>query len=522
MAGGSAHGLWVAQRAMKRQADKSGYLAAAAAGRAFGPAGVCGPSEPRPSGSGHAGQPSAAYPLPYGRGSATARAFTLIELIVSIGILAVMMTMAGAVYKLTLDSTGQATALLDVSQSLRLLEHTLREDLANVNAGRSMLVIQSAPINAYWRDEYVELDDDGDPFDGYPHEADPEREKSDGSGDLELPRADVLMFFTSRQTTSYMYPQIWSDLVQVVYGHAEVGELDSTTGTWVGGGTGPSFFLNHDPATMTFPLAAESWHLARRCVLLVDAPENPSLDQYDPAWTTGGDDVPNGIDDLDALGGGVRNVSALRDGLIDVVDDTFDFEAQVVNRANVLTPPPAFDVEWFRRSRLDLQPPATLASRLGHYFVPGCASFKVEWALDLRAFPEIGFNTVPGNPDSAPQELVWFDPGSPDVGTGTPLAELETLAQTYNSGAPTVAANLRTLGITIGDRFRDPLSNGVGLGATSTPVWFANDQVNTGGSAGDPDRYFPVALRVTVDIYDGSNRFDRPMRHVMILPVGEP
>ena len=517
MAGGSAHGLWVAQRAMKRQADKSGYLAAAAAGRAFGPAGVCGPSEPRPSGSGHAGQPSAAYPLPYGRGSATARAFTLIELIVSIGILAVMMTMAGAVYKLTLDSTGQATALLDVSQSLRLLEHTLREDLANVNPSRSMLVIQSAPINAYWRDEYAELDTNTNAADGYPHEADPERDTvnldGDGRAIPELPRADVLMFFTSRQTTSYVYPQIWSDLVQVVYGHAEVGELDAGTRDWVGG-TGPSFFLNHDPSTMTFPLAAESWHLARRCVLLVDAPES-SLDQYNPAWTAG-DDVPNGIDDLDALGDGVTNVSALRDGLIDVVDGTFDFEAQVVNRTNLLTPTPAFNVEWFRRSRLDLQPPATLASRLGHYFVPGCASFKVEWALDLRKFV-----TFAGSGQPEPTELVWFDPTN-----SVPFSELDDFVAQMGYTAP-LATSINgpqpsSLEQQLLTRFPPPAGSPPVAGESAVPVWFANDQVNPGGSLGDPDRYFPVALRVTVDVYDGSNRFDRPLRHVIILPVGQP
>ena len=31
---------------------------------------------------------------------------------------------------------------------------------------------------------------------------------------------------------------------------------------------------------------------------------------------------------------------------------------------------------------------------------------------------------------------------------------------------------------------------------------------------------FPAALRVTVDVYDHENRLDRPIRHVMVLPVG--
>jgi hypothetical protein len=35
------------------------------------------------------------------------------------------------------------------------------------------------------------------------------------------------------------------------------------------------------------------------------------------------------------------------------------------------------------------------------------------------------------------------------------------------------------------------------------------------------DEIFPAALRITVDVYDGAGRLDRPVRHVMVIPVGQ-
>ena len=46
--------------------------------------------------------------------------FTLVELVVAIGILVLMLTMAGTVFSLTLRSTGQAKALTDLSERLRM------------------------------------------------------------------------------------------------------------------------------------------------------------------------------------------------------------------------------------------------------------------------------------------------------------------------------------------------------------------------------------------------------------------
>ena len=67
------------------------------------------------------------------RTKAHGRAFSLAELVVSIGILVLVLTLASQVMTLSVDSTGQAKALTEVNQALRVLERTLREDLAGVS-----------------------------------------------------------------------------------------------------------------------------------------------------------------------------------------------------------------------------------------------------------------------------------------------------------------------------------------------------------------------------------------------------
>ena len=84
------------------------------------------------------------------------QAFTLSELVVAIGILVLMLALAGQVFNLTVKSTGQATALTEVSQLLRAFEDTLREDLRHVQPGHSLLLVQGNPVSAYWTREGAE------------------------------------------------------------------------------------------------------------------------------------------------------------------------------------------------------------------------------------------------------------------------------------------------------------------------------------------------------------------------------
>lgn len=430
-------------------------------------------------------------------------AFTLAELVVSIGILALMMVMAGTVFKLTLDSTGQANALIDVSQSLRLLEQTLREDLAQTPRQGAVLVIEANPINAYWRSVYVQLDDDDDPSTGYLHDSDPERETT--NLDLfsrpipQLPRADVLMTFTARTGQSCLCPDVMGQVQQVVYGHAELGELDAA-GDWVDGA--PNAFFDHtdDGDPLVFATPAEEWHLARRSVLIVDGIVT------DPPCPAGS--VEYGLDDESIP---VATPDNLWDGTADIVakdpgDDPPDYpnSFHYLHHVVQLSGLAGVDLaDWFARSRLDLAPPARHANRLGHYFIPHCASFTVEWALDVRRFVDFSGSGLP-----EPTAVVWFDP----MNSVDPFTELDAL------GA--VSTELKNNLVTRFPAWDWGAPVGEQLGTAAAPVWYANDSVNPGGSMDEPDRYFPDALRITVDLYDDGRKLTRPLRHVMVLPVG--
>ncbi len=431
--------------------------------------------------------------------------FTLIELVVSIGLLVLMMALAGQVFTLSIDSTGQATALIEVSQSLRMLENTLREDLAGINPYRSMLVIVANPIDAYWTAAQQEIDFDGNPANGYRHDLDPERDDLIGpdgiaiNGDeginnnppppyrLQNPRADILMFFTSRKVTSVIYPDISSNLAQVVYGHAELNELQSD-GTWRdlwAPGRNQFPMPGAVPPNNVFDPPAETWHLARRSVVIVDAHED--------TFTPVGDDIPPSPDE-GPPGGGAYPLS---DGMIDIIAQNETTNNRLFFEQAVINGPPTFAIltQWAKRSRMDLTPPPSAADRLGHYFLPKCASFKVEWGLSHSG--------VPG-------AVVWVDPS--DI-AGSVVAQFIA-----SEVAPTDLVHAEFLG---GGRF-DPADTNAEVGTDwsvgTTHMFFARDFA--GGNPDMSDPFFPKALRITVDVFDRAGKFTRPMRHVMVIPIG--
>ncbi len=489
------------------------------------------------------------FALRYASAPARRSAFSLVELVVAVGILALMMTLAGQVFSLTSKSTSQASALTELSQSLRAFEQTLREDLRYAQRGNSIVVIQANPINAYWTRDGKDADDDGDPLNGYPHDADPEREGLIGDGILDPPRADVLMFFTARKSSSSIYPGVVSQVQQVVYGHAELGEYIPG-----GGGAGdPKYdFVSSTPSgEEAFPAwpdptraPAEQWHLARRSLLLMPTPP-PAAGASDMYWAVflydDGDD-------------GNEPQFNVFENATDVVE-SFIYEDRVLrpdpDAAPALSIPPVLyeipnindpaQPSPFSRSRLDSTPPALYANRLGHYFLPGCVSFKVEWALD----PHSEF--VGGRLDGEPQ-LYWIDQGDlgadvNDPSDDDPLAELQD--------AWSEATGTRK------ERLWD-LMNAMLAGEDYTPLGGPDRSYSlsmafrsySGGQGGheayqlsdqearlvafcaervgwpysdDPELtdIFPAALRITVDVLDRGGRLDRPLRHVMIIPVGQ-
>jgi prepilin-type N-terminal cleavage/methylation domain-containing protein len=528
----------------------------------------------------------------------TARpAFTLTELIVSIAVLALMMTMAGTVFHLTLKSTGEAKALTTVNQRLRAFEGTLRADLRGVRPEESVLVIVPAKMNAYWSAAGRDADIDQDPSNGYAHPEDRDREVYDSNQKeyrLVEPRADVLMFVTSRPGTSTVDPSISAGLQTVVYGHAILGEWDKNTAAnaapWAWRGQyGEKESANErrkrfanatlKPATppdaweprtgfgSVFPTPAQDWHLARRSTLLVeyDGSNPPAyLDKanakYSPAVAFELDDCQPGnpasdpwtckvSGDIPGTGTQKEKVRlALAEGRQDVVAyPTLDLggtKFQYAAPRDESIPDMVYNLghqsdqkeveeypAWYARAELDLTPPARIADRLGPYLLAHCASFKVEFAVDLPGLRGFG-------------DVLWIDPADLVSGVSgvenwnapslakdkwTPTrARIERMKQRLEAGefglldAP--------LASSMSDALQRLLSDGGLTGGTDPaprvtldPATKDGPMVRWYGKAPDgasPDPLYPTALRVTVEVYDDEHRFERPTRHVMVFEIG--
>jgi type II secretory pathway pseudopilin PulG len=519
------------------------------------------------------------------RGSQRRPAFSLAELVVALGILVVMLALAGQVFNFTVQSTGQATALVEINQRLRALEQSLREDLRYVIPGQSLLLIQGNPVNAYWTEDQQLADNDGNPANGYPRIKDPDREFIQDNETLPLPpRADILMFFTSRRQQSYVDPSVTASVQQVVYGHAELGEY--TPITQGGAGNDPAYQFRgilEEPIypvdTTGYPdpvevsrIPASRWHLARRNVLIapqyrprVDPPRNPNGTE-EPSII----DSPVGkFDDLRVLRGMTDIIAHFR--LTDTTQiQPFDYDNDVQRpaRFDESMPAPQLDVfvgSWqlprifafkrapYARSQLDPNPPPAFAGRLGHYLMPHCASFKVEWTLD----PKSSF--VAGRMDGL-TEVLWFDPGhvethyDPDPSKDDPLKALaDAIERAEDANDQELLNRLRNLlenrsthpdgfRYSLADRFRSnafqgtvsnpdldvpwpPLSRIYGNEGRANMVAFTATR-RVGDPEEDrnefvPDDVFPNALRITVDVFDPQGRLERPIRHVMVIPVGQ-
>ncbi len=520
-------------------------------------------------------------------------AFTLAELVVAIGILLLMLSLAGQVFNLTIQSTGQATALTRISQALRALERTLREDLADVQPGESLIVIQGNPVNAYWTVQGQDADPDrsspsGGPANGYPHTADPERETTvPGVTDAVpvLPRADMLMFFTNRTASSYVDPKITSNVQQVVYGHAELGDYTAkstpsnaptcddpvttiTTGAYqfqgslAGAGAGatnvvfPVDGMKYPSPTTLCQIPAAEWHLARRSVLLMPTVAPPIQAGAPPAlaWPTYTLADPRLLrNESDVLWNFNYDNAVLKPW---PGSATAVFNACWQPPAGILTTTGATaGTVSIPRSQLDPSPPALCAGRLGHYLLPNCASFKVEWSLNPRS------DFVAGRLDGG-NEILWFDPGHVDDQTkpsksGDDPMKALTKAIDSLSARITVESNvpkkealkaqraalndlLKTetphsdkMEYSLEERFGVPPS---GANNCTVAERLASDQranlilfaanrrvLDPTGvlpPAYVPDDIFPGALRVTVDVFDPERRLERPIRHVMVIPVG--
>jgi len=291
----------------------------------------------------------------------------------------------------------------------------------------------------------------------------------------------------------------------VVYGHARLGQLDGT-GAWRidpvafrdDSGSGFNSYFEQGPAGL-FPTPASQWHLARRSVVV----SNYRLDEFDASLTAYIARQPHdpGL------------ISGTKDILAPGLNASFDYAAFVSGQT-------AVDESLLQRSQLDPAPPANQAGRLGAYFLPNCASLKIEWALRVSHLPD---------PDGhlAGLPTIWVDPyqnadtTASDGGTPQWVALLDRyLAEALTYG---INGGEYPAWRTFVENVKRPHPNGRFFGSLNPGrhEFFAADPRPTNGSlVDDPDPHFPEALRVTVDVFDDVGRLERPIRHVMVIPIG--
>jgi len=199
------------------------------------------------------------------------RAFTLVELMVSVGILAGLMAMISMIFATATKSAGLAQTTTVVYRQLRQITEGLRRDLKAVDPSECVIGIAGVEVLAYRTPEDIQTD------------RTLINERDDPNNDYH--RADVLMLVTKRKFEPYVYrsdpnapdPDKFADVRHVVYGHANFGELNPD-GTWMNGsGRGVE------------QMPASQWHLARRVMGFTTGNPPNNIPNNVGGWPLSGD-----------------------------------------------------------------------------------------------------------------------------------------------------------------------------------------------------------------------------------------
>jgi len=477
----------------------------------------------------------------------TYRAFTLVEMLVSLAVLSLALAVVGVVFTVTTRTAGQAAAYSEALRWVRQFTEQIREDLRYCDPARSLLVIVGRTQPAALRPEDLAAGKHyrvliGDPAD-VPSTYDPELAPNLDQAQVEDaqysdPRADLLMFFSDRPTLSQApvsLERAADDFqravasgaklapIQVVYGHASFGQADSS-------GTAISPTVRHieNPAGLS-PFPAVRWVLARRAVILdANAPANKDtfgnsypycgdewarITTYQPDEALGlsGDtarlDLAAFLRDFETPPGGLRpalftaypqNLST--DAYWNAVSS---FGLPLAERIRRLLYYYGSTGEAHHHVATVLEDvPVALRGNLGLRILPGCVWFQVEFLM-----PEDPRNSIEFTGSLT-------DPNAQSKRTDMPRWTAVYPGRTYIF-VPDTETNRSIVRAQINPVTQLPYSN-------SRLSQFARlDQAETEDSDGDgrPDgvlsqrlvRLWPYALRITVRVYDPRGRLDQPI-----------
>jgi prepilin-type N-terminal cleavage/methylation domain-containing protein len=469
------------------------------------------------------------------------RGFTLVEMLVSLAVLSLALSVVGVVFAVTTKTASQSAAFSETNNWLRQVMTQLDEDLEHCDPSRSILVLGGRTLPAALTEDDLEAGKFyrfllGDAPLGY----DPEFAPSiDPNGQYSNPRADVMMFFTDRPSTSQAAPpNPGSDVyaraatagvrfspIQVMYGHAALGDPVWNGNRYVFPANNQ---LRHISQTINVQgrvlsqVPANEWLLARRAALI--RPSETSRIEYLPA-------------DLDNL-----KISYDQQGTFeDEPGDMAELDLKYMLEQFSATPADGFQsgeapiaspyaypggwlpglesivnsITWggssaeianwhFATALTDV--PVELRSNLAVQAVPGCVWFQVEFLM-----PEDPRNSVeyfdPNPSDSDPE----FDPGR--APRFAPLRWTSIPAGQTCVFVPDSAEN------------RDYIAQDFLYGTGNRLGMFARmDQTPSNDDIAFPERIiegrrirtWPYAVRITVRAVDPQNRLEEPLVRTLV------
>lgn len=479
------------------------------------------------------------------------RAFTLVEMLVSLAVLSLALSIVGVVFTTTTKTASTAAAYSETSLAVRQIMDQLQQDLDEVDPAKSVLLLagrtQAGGLSTDDRDagRYQRF------LVGNPANVggnyDPTGPNPDPTGTYSDPRADILMFFTNRALRSQAAPlnpnsnSVGAAAANgakfapalVTYGHAAVGDA-----RW--NGTQYQYDDNvvhiQDPAPANSTLSAlplYEWRLVRRQALICP-PDPNQADVWNKAHATlqererinqckapqnaANSDYPgdtlrlNYAEVLARLSSSAATSPAMFDPYNFPNGDWFGF---------YLTTTPVRDAveSWLYRQLPGIDGvakryiatvirnvPADLRSNLGLMPVQGCAWFQVEFLMPEDPRNSLGFVDPtplgPANDSPAP--------------TDTPRWAAVEPGETYFFVPDTLENRLA-----IADQVRNPVAGPVfaaSLPGTRGLDHFGRLDQNEALHYQRSDaltqriiRTWPYAIRVTVRVYDPKGRLDQPL-----------
>ena len=485
---------------------------------------ACRPAEGRvrrgeQAGRGSLGNPQSAIANPQSPASHSVRGFTLVELIVSMGVLVGLMTMVGMIFSIATEAASTGTANMSVRRFLRMTRKVIESDLQAFDPAGGALAIYG------WEQlAYASTDDRAGGRSIAALSRVPNNdEELDYRPPFDYHRADVLMLVTRARAGPYaLHAPGTEGTGQIqVYGHADFGEiittgsLDPTKHKWE---TGTRFrrlengrlavnllgvVVGHQPSA----LPASQWHLARRATVFTR--QNTGLagvignwigSQYRLTAAATRDRIYRAGSDT-TLGNGSPGGDLL---------DRFDLdEALSVWAASTEGIPD----DWYypdvnrpdRRTIVDQTPPPGQQGRLAYQFLPGCVEFKVEVTFDE---PSMVFDRTPADPFVDLQPAVnWFT-----VPSGKRLEWIRGQAAELNDTKNQNATQASS---------RPSWANALGRAYGYPPLGFDNKLRN--GTPPDPlNPPFPTAVRITMRVMDENESLYSPeFRRSTITPGTE-